>query len=113
METNPAVVFERLFGDGGTGAARLARMRRDRSILDARDRSIWPGCSGRVGPGDRQTMDEYLDAVRDVERRMQQTGTRGDASADGLDKPFGIPAALRGSREADVRPDVSWRSART
>src|SRR5438132_448911 len=35
METNPAVVFERLFGDGGSGAARLARMRRDRSILDS------------------------------------------------------------------------------
>ncbi len=90
METNPAVVFERLFGDGGTGAARLARMRRDRSILDAVTTSL-----GRlqraVGPGDRRMLDEYFDAVRDVERRVQQAGTHAEASPEGLEKPFGIP----------------------
>jgi hypothetical protein len=91
METNPAVVFERLFGDGATGAARLARMRRDRSILDAVTASL-NRLQRVVGPGDRQTLDEYFDAVRDVERRVQQAGTQGEASPEGLERPFGIPA---------------------
>jgi hypothetical protein len=91
METNPAVVFERLFGDGATGAARLARMRRDRSILDAVTAAL-NRLQRVVGPGDRQTLDEYFDAVRDVERRVQQAGTQGEASPEGLERPFGIPA---------------------
>lgn len=90
METNPAVVFERLFGDGQTGAARLARMRRERSILDTVRGSL-AQLRQRVGPGDRRTLDEHVDALRDVERRVQQTASRADASADGLARPFGIP----------------------
>ena len=90
METNPAVVFERLFGEGGTGAARLARMRRDSSILDSLSGAL-ARLQREVGPGDRRTVDEYLDAVRDVERRVQQTGNRKDASVEAFEKPFGIP----------------------
>ena len=90
METNPAVVFERLFGDGETGAARLARMRQERSILDTVSGSL-ARLRQRVGPADRRTLDEHVDAVRDVERRVQQTASRADASADGLVRPFGIP----------------------
>jgi len=91
METNPAVVFERLFGDGGSDAARRAQMRRDRSILDAVTGSL-ARLQQRVGPGDRRTVEEYVDAVRDVERRVQRTATQAEVSADGLEKPFGIPA---------------------
>ena len=91
METNPAVVFERLFGEGGTDAARRAQMRRDRSILDAVTGSL-ARLQRRVGPGDRRTVDEYVDAVRDVERRVQRTAAYAEVSADGLEKPFGIPA---------------------
>jgi hypothetical protein len=90
METNPAVIFDRLFGEGGTDAARRAQMRRDRSILDAVTGSL-ARLQQRIGPGDRRTMDEYFDAVRDVERRVQRTAAQGEVSADGLEKPFGIP----------------------
>jgi hypothetical protein len=90
METNPAVVFERLFGDGGTAGARAARMRRDRSILDAVTASL-SRLQRSVGPDDRRTLDEYVDAVRDVERRVQQAGAHAEATPEGLDKPFGIP----------------------
>src|SRR5215471_752856 len=74
METNPAVVFERLFGDG-TGAARLAQLRRQRSILDELAAAV-ASLTRSVGPSDRRTLDEYLDAVRDVERRIQRTSAR-------------------------------------
>jgi hypothetical protein len=90
METNPAVVFERLFGDGGPGTARLARMKRDQSILDSLDSDL-ARLQKSIGPSDRQTMEEYLDAVRDVEKRLQQTGARNETSVE-LDKPYGIPA---------------------
>ena len=93
METNPAVVFERLFGDGGSGADRLARLRREQSVLDAVTSAL-ARLQRRVGSADRRTLDEYFDAVRDVERRVQQAGTRAEASADGLEKPFGIPATF-------------------
>ena len=93
METNPAVVFERLFGAGGSGAARLARLRQERSILDAVTSAL-ARLQRRVGAADRRTLDEYFDAVRDVERRVQQTGMRAEASAEGLEKPFGIPATF-------------------
>ncbi|MEQ1897829.1 MAG: DUF1552 domain-containing protein [Vicinamibacterales bacterium] len=91
METNPAVIFERLFGDGGPGAGRLAGLRRDRSILDSLTGDL-ARLQKAVGPSDRQVMDEYLDAVRDVERRIQQTGARAAAAVEDMDKPFGIPA---------------------
>lgn len=91
METNPAVVFERLFGDGGPGAARLASLKRDRSILDSLTGDL-ARLQKAVGPADRLTMDEYLDAVRDVERRIQATGARTAAAVEDVDKPFGIPA---------------------
>lgn len=91
METNPAVVFERLFGDGGTDAARRARMRRDRSILDTVTTSL-ARLQRLVGPEDRWAVDEHLDAVRDVERRVQQAGRQAEATTDGLQQPFGIPA---------------------
>src|SRR5262249_7162627 len=90
METNPAAVFERLFGEGGDGAARLAQMRRERSILDAVTGDL-SRLQQAIGSQDRHTMNEYLDAVRDVERRVQQTGTR-DPGQLGFEKPYGIPA---------------------
>jgi hypothetical protein len=90
METNPAVVFERLFGDGGTGAARLAGLQRQRSILDELTAAV-AKLQRTVGPSDRQTMEEYLDAVRDVEQRIQQTASREAAVVGDLERPYGIP----------------------
>ena len=75
METNPAVVFERLFGDGATGSVRLAQMRQERSILDSVSGDLGRLQRG-IGPSDRRTLDTYLDAVRDVERRASADGSR-------------------------------------
>jgi hypothetical protein len=90
METNPAVVFERLFGEG-PGSAQAAQMRRERSILDSVTSEV-ASLQRAVGPADRRTLDEYLDAVRDVERRIQQTRDRAATPVGDLEKPYGVPA---------------------
>jgi len=70
MENRPRAVFERLFGDGGTDPkARLAIRTEDKSILDAVNSDI-KRLRGKVGGSDRAKVDQYLDAIRDVERRM-------------------------------------------
>jgi hypothetical protein len=91
MDTNPHAVFERLFGDGSSGTARLAQMRNDRSILDSVMEDM-VRLQRHLGPRDRTTVDEYLGAVRDVERRLQKTANRTDPlSAPATDAPLGIP----------------------
>ncbi|MEE2637422.1 MAG: DUF1552 domain-containing protein, partial [Acidobacteriota bacterium] len=90
-ERDPRVVFQRMFGDGGSVAARVADMRTDRSILDAvGDR--WGQLKGRLGSGDRARVDEYLDTVRDVEQRIQRA-ERANASTPlpSLEQPSGVP----------------------
>ena len=74
MENNPRVVFERLFGDDGStdAAARLrAISQSDRSMLDSVTERSRISARG-LGPRDRLKLDEYLDAVRDIERRIQK-----------------------------------------
>ena len=91
MERNPRVVFERLFGDGVSGAARLAELRKDRSILDS-VRGEVASLQPTLGAGDRLTMNEYLEAVRDVEARIQKTEQQGSASPlPVVGQPLGIP----------------------
>ncbi len=93
-ETNPRAVFERLFGDGETTdpAARAVRSRQDRSILDfvLADASR---ISTKLGAADRRKMSEYLDSVREIERRIQQAESKNAAAASlpALDRPDGIP----------------------
>ena len=89
MESNPRIVFERLFGADGSPSERLARMRRDRSILDA-VREDMVRFHRRLGVRDRSTLEEYLDAARDVERRIQKSEERAEA-APTAEKPFGTP----------------------
>ncbi|MEQ1760534.1 MAG: DUF1552 domain-containing protein [Vicinamibacterales bacterium] len=89
MEINPRVVFERMFGGAGTVEQRAARMRVGRSILD----SIIPE-AGRLrqtlGQRDQARMNEYLDNVREIERRLQRA--EANASADvSVDAPVGVP----------------------
>jgi hypothetical protein len=93
-EINPRAVFERLFGDGETTdpAARAIRSREDRGILD-----FVLADAGRIssslGAADRRKMSDYLDSVREIERRIQQVESR-NASAvalPALDRPDGIP----------------------
>ena len=92
MEHNPRVVFERLFGDGGTTdpVARLARIKKDRSILDSVvEEATRLGL--QFGAGDRVKLDEYLDAIRDVERRLQRAAEQNDRAFPVLAQPTAIP----------------------
>jgi hypothetical protein len=93
-ETNPRAVFERLFGDSETTdpAARALRTRQDRSILDfvlADAQRI----SRTIGARDRHKMSDYLDSVREIERRIQRAETQNLTSVTVplLDRPDGIP----------------------
>jgi hypothetical protein len=90
-ENDPRAVFERLFGTSGTtdAAARRARMRQDRSVLDAVGDSL--GNLERViGRGDRLKLDEYLTAVRDAERRITMAEQH-SRELPLVDQPLGIP----------------------
>ena len=90
-ENNPRVVFERLFGDGGTQTQRLAQMQRRRSLLDSVSDDM-ARLQRSVGPADRARIAEYLDAVREIERRIQTAEERhDDSAAPALDRPLGIP----------------------
>ncbi len=96
MENNPRVVFERLFGDGGTTEQRVAEMRRDRSILDSVTDDL-ATLEHRIGAGDRSRLDQYLDAIRALERRIQLAEVQSaDAELPALARPVGIPETFEG-----------------
>ena len=92
-ENNPRAVFERLFGDSGSTdpAARRDRIRKDRSILDSVSDKIAALQHG-LGPDDRIRVNEYLEAVRDVERRIQKAEEQSGRELPEVDQPAGIPA---------------------
>ena len=95
MENNPRAVFERLFGatDSTDTQARLARLRQDRSILDfVTDEA--KGLNRRLGTGDQLKLDQYLDAVRDVERRVQKAEEQSDREIPVVEQPIGIPGTF-------------------
>jgi Protein of unknown function (DUF1552) len=93
MEVNPRVLFERLFGDGGTPEQRLSQVREDRSILDSVRESV-STLQGRLGAGDRVRVAEYLDSMREIERRIQIAEKQGGESVVNLpDRPIGVPEA--------------------
>jgi len=90
-ENNPRVVFERLFGNGGTNAQRTAQARQDRSILDFVG-ADFARLTRELGPADRVQVDEYLQSVREVERRIETVERLGDAAGlPALERPAGIP----------------------
>ena len=95
-ENNPRVVFERLFGDSRTtdARARAARLREDRSVLDSVRDELATLQSG-IGPGDRAKLAEYLQSVRDVERRIQAAESRGASELPVIDRPAGIPGSYQ------------------
>src|SRR6185436_11822332 len=88
-------VFERLFGDSGSTdpRVRLARIRQDRSVLDSVIQEA-ARLQGSLGPGDRTKLVEYLDAIRDVERRIQKAEEQGGLELPSIDHPAGIPATF-------------------
>jgi hypothetical protein len=90
-ENNPRLVFERLFGNGGTTAQRVALAHENRSILDSVS-ADFAKLSRTLGPADRSHVDSYLDAVREVERRIAAVeNLSDDAGLPSLERPRGIP----------------------
>src|ERR1700732_4915202 len=104
MENRPRVVFERLFGDSGTTdpQTRMALRQEDRSILDAINADV-KRLRGKLGGPDRGKIDQYLDAVRDVERRMQLAEVQGDRDLPPGTAPVGIPPVLPGHSQLTAR----------
>ena len=95
MEHNPRVVFERMFGDGGSTdpAARRARARHSRSLLDSvREKAA--DLARTLGPDDAAKLTEYLDAVRDIERRIQRVEAQAARELPAFDQPAGVPASF-------------------
>jgi hypothetical protein len=91
MEINPRVVFDRLFGDGATVEERLERIEQERSILDAVTSDV-RRLEGKLGPSDRNRVAEYLDTVREIERRIQLAEKQNSNSNIAVPAtPSGIP----------------------
>ena len=90
-ERDPRVLFQRLFGDGGSVEARIAQMKTDRSILDSVSDSI-SNLEKDLGHGDKVVVDEYLTAVREIERRIQRA-EQNNASRPlpSVEQPDGVP----------------------
>ena len=95
MEPNPRAIFERLFGDGTVTdpAARLKALERQRSILDYVSGSI-DRLETRLGAGDRNKLSEYLDSIRDIERRIQK--------AEAQNAQLNLPAMVRPEAAPDT-----------
>lgn len=92
-EANPRVVFERLFGDGGSAADRLAALREDGSLIDFVSDDI-AHVQKKLGPGDRTKLSQYLDTVREIERRIQKAEQQtANSAAPDLTRPIGVPSA--------------------
>ena len=95
VEYRPRAVFERLFGDSNSTdpAVRLTRIRKDRSLLDSVTQAV-ARLMGAVGPSDRTRLAQYLDAMRDIERRIQMAEVQSSRELPVLDRPVGIPATF-------------------
>jgi len=92
VEYNPRAVFERLFGDTGKTdwAAREARMRQHKSILDSVSDKL-AGLKRELGPRDQVKIDEYAESIRDVERRIQKAEEQHDLELPVIEQPEGVP----------------------
>ena len=96
MENSPQVVFEKLFGDGGTTEQRLSRKREDRSILDAIVEET-TGLKKDLPVSDRARVDGYLDDIREIERRIKTVldkNAQGGGQQNVPDAPVGTPEAF-------------------
>jgi hypothetical protein len=92
MEWNPRAVFETLFGDSGSTdrKAREARLRQHKSILDSVQEKL-SSLQRELGPQDRAKVDEYTDAIRDVERRIARAEEQRDLEIPTIEQPQGAP----------------------
>lgn len=95
-ETNPRLLFERLFGDfdpGLTAETRARRARYRKSVLDV-TREETRRLLRQVGPADRNKLDEYVTTIRDLEKRIEHSETSQPVAAPDFDKPSGIPSSF-------------------
>src|SRR5215831_474128 len=92
MEWNPRAVFERLFGDSGSTdrKAREARLRQHKSILDSVQDKL-ASLQRELGPQDRTKVDEFTDAIRDVERRIARAEEQSGLELPAIEQPQGAP----------------------
>ena len=92
MENRPRAVFERLFGDNDSTdpAVRLRQINRDRSILDSVTETVSSLLTG-LAPSDRTKLTDYLDAIRDVERRIQKAEEQSSRELPTLERPAEVP----------------------
>ena len=95
MENQPRQVFERMFGDNDTTdpSARIARIRENRSLLDSLSENVARLSTG-LGGSDRAKLGEYLEAVRDMERRIQIAEQQASQEVPSLERPAGVPASF-------------------
>jgi hypothetical protein len=96
MDNNPRSVFERLFGasDSTDPRVRTRQLKTDASILDSVTRQV-SGLNSGLGPRDRQKLGDYLDAVRDLERRIQKAEDQASRELPLVEQPIGIPATFQ------------------
>ncbi len=91
-EAHPRIVFERLFGEGGSAADRRAALRKRASLLDWVRDDI-SRLQQKLGSDDRIRVGQYLDTVREVERRIQKAESDDADQLPDLDRPVGVPAS--------------------
>src|SRR5580693_2189726 len=103
MEINPRKVFERLFGTGSTPAERIARTEEDRSILDAILQET-NGLQRTLGKRDQATVSDYLESVREIERRIQNASVLVSADIALPEEPVGVPYSYQ--QHLDVMYDM-------
>ena len=104
VENNPRKVFERLFEDDSTDpAGRLRRIQKDRSVLDSVTQEV-ARLLGGIGPSDRSKLAEYLEGIRDVERRIQKAEESSSRELLVMERPAGIPATY--DEHAKVMADL-------
>jgi hypothetical protein len=122
MEINPRNLFKRMFGKPGTPAQRLARIQKDRSILDS-VRADVNDLERNLGAADRNRLGEYLDHVREIEQRIARTESNNTERLTPIDAPIGIPESfeehatlmfdlLAVAYEADLTRVVSFMMSR-
>jgi hypothetical protein len=108
-ENNPRIVFERLFGDGGTRERRAEQARENQSLLDS-VLEDFNRLQRKLGPADRTRVADYLDSVREVERRIQGVEERADVELPTLDRPKGVPE--RFDEHVKLMYELQWLAFR-
>jgi len=94
MQNNPRLVFEKLFGDGSTDAERRSRRQQTRSLLDSVMGQV-ASLQKDLPAGDRRRLSQYLDDVREIERRIQRAESAVPEDVSQLEVPSGVPPTFQ------------------